>query len=137
VVGGGDARRPFIGSEGERGGRASEGNGRRRWGTIMVVEATISRGDRPGWWGGDEGGGCSSCYESGWGAERRQAHAREMAVVAAAVGLGRKTTARGPHVGERGRLARPAGRLRPSGRVGKTCRERVLPRGRGGEGRAG
>jgi hypothetical protein len=31
----GQAPRPFIGSEGERGGRASEGNGRRRWCAIM------------------------------------------------------------------------------------------------------
>jgi hypothetical protein len=31
----GPAPRPFIGSEGERGGRASEGNGRRRWCAIM------------------------------------------------------------------------------------------------------
>jgi hypothetical protein len=31
----GRSPRPFKGSEGERGGRASEGNGRRRWCTIM------------------------------------------------------------------------------------------------------
>jgi hypothetical protein len=41
-MGGGDecgekgrAPRPFIGSEGEQGGRASEGNGRWRWCSIM------------------------------------------------------------------------------------------------------
>jgi hypothetical protein len=41
-MGGGDecgekgrAPHPFIGSEGERGGRVSEGNGRRRWCAIM------------------------------------------------------------------------------------------------------
>jgi hypothetical protein len=42
----------FIGLEGERGGRASEGNERRWWCTIMVVEAFVSIGDRPGWWWG-------------------------------------------------------------------------------------
>jgi hypothetical protein len=36
---------PFIGSEGEQGGQASEGNWRWRWCTVMVVEATISGGD--------------------------------------------------------------------------------------------
>jgi hypothetical protein len=43
---------PFIGSEGERGGRASEMNGRRRWCTIMVMKAAVSEGDRAG---SDEG----------------------------------------------------------------------------------
>jgi hypothetical protein len=38
--------RPFIGSEGERGGRASEGNGQRQWCAIMVVEVDILGGDR-------------------------------------------------------------------------------------------
>jgi hypothetical protein len=48
---------PFIGSEGERGGWASEGNGWCRWCTIMVVEAAVSGGDRPGWsWGVMRGG---------------------------------------------------------------------------------
>jgi hypothetical protein len=37
--------RPFIGSEWEQGAQASEGNGRWRWCTVMVVEATVSGGD--------------------------------------------------------------------------------------------
>jgi hypothetical protein len=49
VVGGGDAGHLFIGSEGERGGRASKGNGRRRWCAIMVVERSFQEGiDRGG-----------------------------------------------------------------------------------------
>jgi hypothetical protein len=45
-------RHPFIGSEGEWGGQTSEGNGWRRWCTIMVVEAVVPGGDQPG--GGGE-----------------------------------------------------------------------------------
>jgi hypothetical protein len=45
---------PFICAEGERDGRTVEGNGRRRWSAMMVVEAAVSGGDRSG---SDEGGG--------------------------------------------------------------------------------
>jgi hypothetical protein len=49
AVGGGDAGCLFIGSEGERGGRASKGNGRRWWCAIMVVEQSFHEGiDRGG-----------------------------------------------------------------------------------------
>jgi hypothetical protein len=49
---------PFIGSEEDRGGWASEGNMRWRWCTIMLVEVVVSGGDRPGWrWGVMRGGG--------------------------------------------------------------------------------
>jgi hypothetical protein len=48
---------PFIGAEGEGGDRTVEGNDRRRWSAMMVVEAAVSRGDRPG---SDEGGGASA-----------------------------------------------------------------------------
>jgi hypothetical protein len=41
-------RHPFIVSEGEQGGRVLEGNGWLYWCTIMVVEAAILGGDRPG-----------------------------------------------------------------------------------------
>jgi hypothetical protein len=43
---------PFMGSEGEQGGRALEGNNRRWCCPIMVVEAAVSGGDRLGWWWG-------------------------------------------------------------------------------------
>jgi hypothetical protein len=43
---------PFIGSEGEWGHRALEENDRWWCCTIMVVEAAVSGGDRPGWWRG-------------------------------------------------------------------------------------
>jgi hypothetical protein len=43
---------PFIGLEGERGDRTMEGNRQWRWCAMMVVEASVSRGDRSGWsWG--------------------------------------------------------------------------------------
>jgi hypothetical protein len=64
--------RPFIGSEGERGHRASEGNGQWRWCTIMVVEVAVSGGDRPEWWWGAIRGGCSVRYGSERAAERRR-----------------------------------------------------------------
>jgi hypothetical protein len=57
--------RPFIGSKGERGGRASEGNGQWWWCTIMVVEVAVSGGDQPGWWWRVMRGWCSG---------RRRAH---------------------------------------------------------------
>jgi hypothetical protein len=44
---------PFIGAEVEWDGRTVDGNGRRRWSAMMVVETAVSRGDRPG---SDEGG---------------------------------------------------------------------------------
>jgi hypothetical protein len=44
---------PFIGLEGERGGQASERNGRRMWCAIMVMKAAVSVGN---WVGSDEGG---------------------------------------------------------------------------------
>jgi hypothetical protein len=40
---------PFIAAEGEGSDRAVEGNGRRRWSAMMVVEAAISGG--AGWLG--------------------------------------------------------------------------------------
>jgi hypothetical protein len=56
---------PFIGAEGEGSDRAVEGNGRRRWSAMMVVEAAVLGGiDRGGMRGGGappisgvEGGG--------------------------------------------------------------------------------
>jgi hypothetical protein len=48
---------PFIRSKGEQGSRASEGNRWRRWCIIMVLEAAVSRGDRPRWWWGVMKGG--------------------------------------------------------------------------------
>jgi hypothetical protein len=53
AVGGADVGRPFIGSERERGGRASERNGRRRWCAILVMKVAILEGDQTG---SDEGG---------------------------------------------------------------------------------
>jgi hypothetical protein len=82
---------PLIGSEGERGGWASERNGWRRWCAIMVMKAAILEGDQPRWWWGVMRRGCSSRYGSGSGT-----HAREAAV--ATVGPGRKTIGQGPRV---------------------------------------
>jgi hypothetical protein len=48
---------PFIGSEGERGGRASERNRRQWWCAIMAMKVAVSKGDRPGWWWGVMWGG--------------------------------------------------------------------------------
>jgi hypothetical protein len=68
---------PFIGLEGERGGRVSESNERRRWCAIMVMEAAVSEGDQSGWWWGvTRGRGCSGHYGSRSGAGRRRAHTR-------------------------------------------------------------
>jgi hypothetical protein len=54
---------PFIGSEGERGGRTVERNGRRQWCAIMAMKAAVSEGDRVG---SDDGGEeCSGYYGSG------------------------------------------------------------------------
>jgi hypothetical protein len=39
---------PFIGAEGKRDGRTVEGNDRRWWSAMMVVEAAVLGGDRPG-----------------------------------------------------------------------------------------
>jgi hypothetical protein len=51
AVGGGDAGAPFYRVGGGAGGWAMKGIGRRRWCAIMVVEAAVSGGDRPGlWW---------------------------------------------------------------------------------------
>jgi hypothetical protein len=103
---------PLIGSEGERGGWASERNGWRRWCAIMVMKAAILEGDQPRWWWGVMRRGCSSRYGSGSGT-----HAREAAV--ATVGPGRKTIGQGPrvsrapptqgHLGREGRLGQPRG----------------------------
>jgi hypothetical protein len=43
---------PFIGAEGEQDGQTVEGNGRRRWSAMMVVEVAVLGGDRPGSGGG-------------------------------------------------------------------------------------
>jgi hypothetical protein len=66
-------------------------------------------------------------------------HARK-AVAAAAIGSRRKTTKRGPHVSERGRLAGPTGRLRPSGgerRRASLGREVCQPKAKAGREMAG
>jgi hypothetical protein len=62
---------PFIGSEGERGGWASERNGQRRWRVIMVMKAAIFEGDRPEWLWGVTRGVCFGHYGSRSGARRR------------------------------------------------------------------
>jgi hypothetical protein len=53
AVGGADVGRPFIGSKRERGGRASERNGRRRWCAILAMKVAILEEDQAG---SDEGG---------------------------------------------------------------------------------
>jgi hypothetical protein len=66
-------------------------------------------------------------------------HARK-AVAAAAIGSRRKTTKRGLHVSERGRLAGPTGRLRPSGgerRRTSLGREVCQPKAKAGREMAG
>jgi hypothetical protein len=56
---------PFIGLEGQRGGRATEGNG-------MVVEAAVSGGDQLGWWWGVMRRGALAILGAEGGAERRR-----------------------------------------------------------------
>jgi hypothetical protein len=68
------------------------GGGRFRRGSTWVVV-------------GSDAGGCSGCYGSGRGTRKQRTCACEAAVVAVAVGLGRKMTGWGPRVSERGRLA--------------------------------
>jgi hypothetical protein len=96
---------PFIGLEEGRGGRAMEGNGRRRWCAMMVVETVVSGGDRPGWWWGVMRG-CCSRFRSGrrgaGGGAHTHTHTRQR-WWRRPFGPGRKTTGRGPRVGERGR----------------------------------
>jgi hypothetical protein len=54
-----------------------EGNMRRRWCTMMVVEAAVSGGDQPGqWWGVMRGGGCSDPFGSGRGSQGGSTRAR-------------------------------------------------------------
>jgi hypothetical protein len=45
-VGGADVGAPFYRVGGGAGSRASERNGRRRWCTIMVMNAAVLEGDR-------------------------------------------------------------------------------------------
>jgi hypothetical protein len=90
---------PFIGLEGERGGRASEMNGGRRWCTIMVMKAAVSEGDRAG---SDEGGECSGHYGSGRGrgAGRWQRTCETAAAASWLSGRRRKMKGWGPRVSE-------------------------------------
>jgi hypothetical protein len=100
---------PFIGSERDRGCRASEGNEWRRWCAIMVVEAAILGGDQPGLWWGVMRGGAPAVT----GAERAPVggvRACEAAAAPVSIGPGRKTIGRGPCVNERGRLVGWVGR---------------------------
>jgi hypothetical protein len=71
----------FIGSEGERGGRASEWNGRRWWCTIMVLKEAVFGVELVGeWWGGErapavteaEGGGALGGGSEGMSRQRWQ-----------------------------------------------------------------
>jgi hypothetical protein len=70
---------PFIGSEGERGGRVSERNERRRWCAIMAMKVAVLEGDQPG---SDEGGGGAPAFMG----------------VEEAFGLGRKAPGQVPRV---------------------------------------
>jgi hypothetical protein len=78
-MGGGDecgeegrAPRPFIGSEGERGGRAAAAVVRHNG-----MKAAVSEGNRPGWWWGVMRSRCFVRYGSGGGAGRRRARTRD------------------------------------------------------------
>jgi hypothetical protein len=106
------APRPFIGSEGDGGKRAAavvRHNG---------MKAAISEGNRPEWWWGVMRSRCSSRYESGGGVRTRE-------TAAAAVGPGRKTTGRGPHINEGGEGKAGWADRRPLGRLaGGLVRER-------------
>jgi hypothetical protein len=75
VVRGGMPGHPFIGLEGEQGGRAMEGNGRRQWCAIMVVEAAVLGGDRLGRWGVMRGGGVLQSFWERKGASGGSARA--------------------------------------------------------------
>jgi hypothetical protein len=84
--------RPFIGLEGERGGWVTEGNRRRRWSAMMMVEAVISGGDRSGRWWGVKRGSAPAISGAEWGSWEAalggNARACEEAVVASAVQSG-------------------------------------------------
>jgi hypothetical protein len=88
---------PFIGLEGERGGRVIEGNGRQWWYAMMVVEATVSGGDRPRWWG-VRGGAPAVLGVEGGHREAMRVHKCEVVVVvaASAVRLGEEDDQAGP-----------------------------------------
>jgi hypothetical protein len=95
---------PFIGAEGERDGRTVEGNDRRQWSAMMVVEAAVSRGD---WLGSGapaiseaEGGGAPAC-----GARAPKA------TVAALAGWPREEDDRAGWAGWAGQRPRPSGGL--------------------------
>jgi hypothetical protein len=111
AVRGGMPRCPFIGLEGEWGSWAMEGNGQRQWCAIMVVEAAVSRGDRPGWWGVMRGGGASAILGAEGGCrEVARTHTREAAVAAVAARPWEEDDRQGSSVDERGRggwLGRP------------------------------
>jgi hypothetical protein len=83
---------PFIGAKGERDGRTMEGNGRRRWSAMMVVEAAVLGGDRPG----TNGGGVvlGPFWKRKGRREAARAHTRYQ-WRRRPVGSGRKTTGRG------------------------------------------
>jgi hypothetical protein len=110
AVGVGDAGSPFIGSEGERGDRASEGNGWRQWCGIMVMEAAISGGDQSGWWWGVMKGGCAPAITGAEGVPRggARAHVRRRRWPSARGG-GRLGGARVSARGAAGWLGRPIG----------------------------
>jgi hypothetical protein len=105
-VGGGDAGEPFyrVG-----GGAGQLGIGEEHAAVVVRHNGCggghFGRGSTGVVVGSDEGGGCSGRYGSGRGTWRRWACTHEAAVVAAAIGSGRKTTGWDPRVSERGRLA--------------------------------
>jgi hypothetical protein len=103
AVGGGDAGAPFY-NVGGGAGRPGVGGER----VAAVVRHSgggnhFGRGSTRVVVGSDEGGALA--VTGAEGAPGGGAPAREAVATAVAVGLGWKTTGRGPHVGERGRLA--------------------------------
>jgi hypothetical protein len=80
---------PFISAEGERDGRTVEGNDRRQWSAMMVVEAAVSRGDCLG-------SGAPAISEAEGEGHRHAAHAHPRRQWRCwPVGPGRKTTEQG------------------------------------------
>jgi hypothetical protein len=97
---------PFIGAERERDGRTVEGNNRRWWSTMMVVEAAVSGGDRS-----RSDGGCGApAISEAEGAPGSGTRAHE-AAVAAPAGQPREEDDRTGWAGRAGQRPRPCGGL--------------------------
>jgi hypothetical protein len=99
---------PLIGAEGERDGRTVEGNDRHRWSVMMVVEATVSGGDRPG---SDGGSGALAISEAEGGGASEGGTRKCEAALAAPAGRPREKDDRAGRAGWADQRPRPSGGL--------------------------